>query len=108
LTFPRTLADKIQKLPAARRRKSASRAAELIAEEMSLRDLRNAMTRIQVEVAKVLQVGRDSVSRCEQRSDMLLSTLRGYVRAMGSQLGLVITFPRRKPVKLKSSGEVAE
>jgi DNA-binding transcriptional regulator YiaG len=108
MTMARTLADKIQQLPMARRRKVESRAKELIAEEMSLRDLRKAMNRTQVELAKVLNVGQDTVSRYEQRSDMLLSTLQGYVRAMGGQLDLVVTFPRRKPVKLKSLGEVAE
>ena len=104
----RTLADKIQQLPAARRKKVASRAKELIAEEMSLRDLRKAMNRTQVEVARVLNVGQDTVSRYEQRSDMLLSTLQGYVHAMGGKLDLVVTFPDRKPVRLRSLGELAD
>jgi len=78
----RTLAEKIQQLPAARRKKIEARGAALIAEEMSLRDLRKAMNRTQVEMAKALKVGQDTVSRYEQRSDMLLSTLQGYVQAM--------------------------
>ena len=105
--MPRILADKIRKLPAARRKKVAARSAELIAAEMSLRDLRKAMHRTQMEVAKVLKVGQDTVSRYEQRSDMLISTLQGYVQAMGGELDLVVTFPNRKPVKLKSLGEFA-
>ena len=72
----RTLADKVQQLPAARRKKVEARAEVLIAEEMSLRDLRKAMNRTQVEMAKALEVGQDTVSRYEQRSDMLLSTLQ--------------------------------
>ena len=104
----RTLASKIQQLPATRRKKVKARAAELIAEEMSLRDLRKAMNRTQVEVAKVLKVGQDTVSRYEQRSDMLLSTLQGYVHAMGGELDLIVTFPNRKPVKLKSLSEFAD
>jgi DNA-binding transcriptional regulator YiaG len=107
MTMARTLADKIQQLPAVRRRKVEARAAELIAEEMSLRDLRKAMNRTQAEVAKALNVGQDTVSRYEQRSDMLLSTLQGYVHAMGGELDLVVTFPNRKPVKLRSLGEFA-
>ncbi len=102
-----TLTDKIQQLPPARRKKVETRATELIAEEMSLRDLRKAMNRTQVEMAKVLKVGQDTVSRYEQRSDMLLSTLQGYVQAMGGELDLVVTFPDRAPIKLKSLGEVA-
>lgn len=103
----RPLAEKIQQLPAARRKKVEARAAELIAEEMSLRDLRKAMNRTQVDVAKALKVGQDTVSRYEQRSDMLLSTLQAYVHAMGGELDLVVTFPNRKPVKLKLLVEVA-
>ena len=91
----RTLSDKVQQLPAARRKKVEARAEGLIAEEMSLRDLRKAMNRTQVEMAKALKVGQDTVSRYEQRSDMLLSTLQGYVQAMGGELDLVITFPNR-------------
>ena len=83
MTMARTLADKIQQLPAVRRKKVEARAAELISEELSLRDLRKAMNRTQMDVAKALKVGQDTVSRYEQRSDMLLSTLQGYVHAMG-------------------------
>ena len=103
----RTLSDKVQQLPAARRKKVEARAEVLIAEEMSLRDLRKAMNRTQVEMAKALKVGQDTVSRYEQRSDMLLSTLQGYVQAMGGELDLVVTFLNRKPVKLKSLSEFA-
>ncbi len=103
----RTLAEKIQQLPAARRKKIEARGAALIAEEMSLRDLRKAMNRTQVEMAKALKVGQDTVSRYEQRSEMLLSTLQGYVQAMGGELDLVVTFPDREPVKLKSLGDFA-
>ena len=103
----RTLAEKIQQLPAARRKKIEARDTALIAEKMSLRDLRKAMNRTQVEMAKALKVGQDTVSRYEQRSDMLLSTLQGYVQAMGGELDLVVTFPDREPVKLKSLGDFA-
>lgn len=107
MTMARTLADKIQQLPAVRRKKVEARAAELISEELSLRDLRKAMNRTQMDVAKALKVGQDTVSRYEQRSDMLLSTLQGYVHAMGGELDLVVTFPNRKPVKLKSLADFA-
>ena len=107
MTMARTLADKIQQLPAVRRKKVEARAAELIAEELSLRDLRKAMNRTQMDVARALKVGQDTVSRYEQRSDMLLSTLQGYVHAMGGELDLVVTFPNRKPVKLKSLADFA-
>ena len=42
------------------------------------------------------------LSRLEKRSDMLLSTLRGYVDAMGGELDLVAKFPDRPAVRLKA------
>ncbi len=36
----------------------------------------------------------------EQRSDLLLSTLSGYVEAMGGKLSLTAQFPDRPPVAL--------
>lgn len=98
----RTLTQKIASLPAKRRARVESRAAELIAEELSLRDLRKAMNRTQVEIAKTLNVGQETVSRYEQRTDMLLSTLQDYVRAMGGELDLIARFPDRGPVKVRA------
>ena len=65
----------IRKLSPAERKRVEDRAAEIIAEEMSLRDLRKALKLTQVRVAKALGVTQDSVSRIEKRSDVLLSTL---------------------------------
>lgn len=96
----RTLNEKMKTLPKARRRKVEARAAELIAEEASLQDLRKAMGLTQVKMAKLLGVGQDTVSRVEKRTDMLLSTLGGYVKGMGGELRLVAEFPDRPPVRL--------
>jgi len=93
--------DRIRKqLPAARRRRIAARAATLIVQEKSLQELRQAHTLTQKRMAKVLGVGQDSVSRLEQRSDLLISTLRGYVEALGGRLSLVAEFPNQDPVVL--------
>jgi len=101
-----TLKEKMERLDAKRRRKVAARAAELIAEEMSLRDLRRALEKTQVHMAKALGIGQEGVSRIEQRSDLLLSTLRSYVEAMGGKLRLVAEFPNRPPVVLSSVAEM--
>ncbi len=95
--------ERIEKgLTSARRRRIAVRARQLIANEMSLRDLRTAQKRTQASIADALGIGQDSVSRLEQRSDLLLSTLRSYVEAVGGRLSLVAHFPGRKPVVLSS------
>ena len=92
--------DLIRKLPAARRKLVAARAEELIAEELTLRELRQARKLTQVRLAKKLGITQDSVSRLEKRTDLLLSTLRHAVEAMGGRLSLVAEFPDRAPVVL--------
>lgn len=97
--------DKIKRLSPARRKKVESRAAELMAEEMTLRELRKARKLTQTRVAKQLGITQDSVSRLEKRSDLLLSTLRKTIEAMGGSLSLVAEFPDRAPVVLSGIAE---
>lgn len=92
--------DKMRELSPAQRKRVQARAAELIAEEMTLRELRRARKLTQVRMAKKLGITQDSVSRLEKRSDLLLSTLRRTVKAMGGNLSLVAEFPDRPPVVL--------
>ena len=90
----------IRKLSPAERKKVEDRATEIIAEEMSLRDLRKARKLTQARVAKRLGITQDSVSRLEKRSDLLLSTLRKTVRAMGGDVRIIAEFPNRAPIVL--------
>jgi transcriptional regulator with XRE-family HTH domain len=84
----------LAKLPAKRRAAINARAGELA----TLKDLRQASAQTQQDLALALGVGQDTISRLEKRSDMLLSTLRRYVEAMGGTLELVAQFPNRPPV----------
>jgi transcriptional regulator with XRE-family HTH domain len=108
MTMGRTLDQVLAELSPARRAKVEARMAEIVAEERSLKDLRTAMSKTQVSMARKLKVGQDSVSRIEQRSDMLLSTLQGYVKALGGRLHIVAEFPDRPPVRLTELGTLAE
>jgi DNA-binding XRE family transcriptional regulator len=103
----RTLKEKLAALPAERRRRVEARAAELIDEEMSLRELRKALGQTQAKIAADLGVGQDAVSRYEQRSDMLLSTLREYIGKMGGELILTAKFPNRQPVRIGGFADIA-
>jgi len=96
----KSLTEKLAALSAPRRKKVETRAAELIAEEISLRGLRRVHRLTQKRMAEKLGIGQEGVSRLEQRSDLLLSTLRSYVQAMGGTLSIVAEFPNRKPVVL--------
>lgn len=95
-----TLREEIESLPEDERREVERLTARLIAEEMTLRDLRKARNQTQTRVAKELGINQENVSRLEQRSDLLLSTLRGYVEAMGGKLSLMAEFPDRPPVAI--------
>ena len=94
----------IDALPAKARAKIAARAKQLIAEELALRHVRKARKLTQKRMAELLGVGQDSISRIENRSDLLLSTLRSYVEAMGGSLKLIAEFPDSVAV-LSSLGE---
>lgn len=96
------LDEMLAELPADERASIEERAKQLIAEEMTLQDLRKARTLTQERMAELLGIGQDSVSRLEKRSDLLLSTLRGYVAAMGGDLRLIVRFPDRPSVDLSS------
>ena len=101
----RTLTDKLNLLPADRRKRIESRAAELIDQELTLRELRKALDMTQTALAERLKIGQDTVSRLERRTDMLLSTLDDYVQALGGRLELNVEFPGHKKVRLKSLHE---
>ncbi len=102
----KTLNDKMRSLDAKRREKIEARTTEVIAEEMSLRDLRKALDKTQVKIAKTLGIKQEGVSRIEMRSDLLLSTLRSYVEAMGGELRLIAEFPDRPPIALTGVAEL--
>ncbi len=97
--------DVIARLDPAERRRVEDLAAEFIAEEMTLRELRKARELTQASVARELGISQDAISRLEQRSDLLLSTLRRTVEAMGGSLSLIARFPDRPPVELSGIAE---
>jgi transcriptional regulator with XRE-family HTH domain len=95
----RTLDDVLQNLPAERLERLGS---ERLEEYRTLQGLRKARDLTQVRMAETLGVKQENISRLEKRSDLLLSTLRSYVGAMGGTLELVARFPDRHPVILSS------
>ncbi len=55
--------------------------------------LRKARHQTQVAVAGKLNIPQAAVSRLERRSDVLVSTLRDYVSALGGRLEVHAVFP---------------
>lgn len=90
----------IKALPVSRRKKIAARARALMAEEMTLQELRVARKLTQERLAKTLGIKQKQISAIEKRTDMHISTLRRALKAMGGRLELVVEFRDRKPVTL--------
>jgi DNA-binding XRE family transcriptional regulator len=91
--MPIRLDDYVAKLSEKDQQAIKKRTAELIAEEATMRQIREARERTQEEVAKTLHIKQAAVSKLERRTDMYLSTLRNYIEAMGGTLEIVARFP---------------
>ncbi|MGC2620282.1 MAG: XRE family transcriptional regulator [Acidobacteriaceae bacterium] len=60
---------------------------------MKLDQLREARNLTQTNLAQVLRVNQGAVSKMERRTDMYVSTLRSYLKAMGAELQITAVFP---------------
>ena len=78
-----------------------STTAEIDARMLTLRSLRKAQSLTQATMAELLGMDQSEVSRLENRTDLLLSTLRRFVEATGGQLELVARYPGIEPVAIK-------
>ena len=102
----KSLSEKLQKLPKKRQKSIQARTTQLIAEEMTLRDLRLALHKTQQDLGNALHMKQDGISRLEKRSDMLISTLSKYVAAMGGTLKLTAECPNRPSVTLHGVADI--
>ena len=67
-----------------------------IDDALALAELRNQRGVTQQEVAQTLNVSQANISRIEHEEDLYLSTLRGYVAALGGKLEVNAVFPDGK------------
>jgi transcriptional regulator with XRE-family HTH domain len=104
----KTLSEVMKGLPKARRQRIEAETAREAAEIMSLRDVRKAFHMSQESVAKALDMEQESVSRIERQADLLLSTMRKYVSAMGGDLKLIAEFPDRPPIQIDTLEALSE
>jgi len=104
----RTLREKLDTLDAERRARIEGEADRLHTKYLTLQKLRKAKDLTQVQLAEVLGISQATVAKYERQSDLLLSTLSSYVKAMGGRLNLVVQFPGKEPVTLEGLGEGEE
>ncbi len=100
-----TLNEKLNQLPEARREHILAEADRLQAEYLTLQMLRKAKKLTQAQLAEILNIQQVTVCKMEKRSDLLLSTLRSYVEAMGGKLSLTVEFPDLGTVVLDGLGD---
>lgn len=84
-----TLKNKLSPLA---RKKAQAKSQQLLA-EMPLQELRQARQMSQDRMAQILATKQANISRIERRTDMYISTLRSYIKAMGGELDVVARFP---------------
>ncbi len=89
-------------------RKAGALAQEMISHADSLAQVRSALVKTQDEVARVLNVKQNAVAQLEKRSDLLLSTLRKYVEAMGGELAVAVKTGAGTVIMLDSLSSLAK
>jgi DNA-binding transcriptional regulator YiaG len=77
---------------------------EILVREVTLKELRAAVKRTQVEVAAAMGTSQDRVSKLERGDDALVSTLARHVRALGGKLRLIVEFPDQPPMAIDLNG----
>ena len=95
-------------LPAERKARIAERTRDLTEEYLTLQELRKAAGLTQAEVSQELGMPQSNVSRLEKGADMLLSTLRQYVEAMGGKLTLTVELPDQPPIRLNLLSDLVD
>lgn len=94
------LQDIWDRLPDERKERIQAHADDLEAQYLTLQALRKAAGLTQARLSETLNMPQPNVSRLEKSSDMLLSTLRSYVEAVGGKLSLTVELPDHPPISL--------
>lgn len=98
----------LDSLPADRRAKIEARSKEIIAEYMTLQELRKAREFSQETLADVLGWRQGEISRLEHQTDFYLSTIRRYVEALGGKLELTAVFPDSATIKIEQFSDLGK
>jgi ribosome-binding protein aMBF1 (putative translation factor) len=96
----------VEKMPAEARERAEAKAAKLIG-EYALDELREARSMTQARLADILGKDQSVISRIEKRTDMYVSTLAEFIRAMGGELEIRAVFPEGS-VRIRRFGDIGE
>lgn len=95
-------------LPEVRKQRIEARARELEAEYLTLQQIRKTAGVTQADVSEKLGMPQPNVSRLERGSDLLVSTLRQYVEAVGGTLTLTVKLPHHPPVNIQVPSDLVD
>lgn len=101
----RKFSELVEKMPAESRARAEATAKKLIA-EYALDELREARSMTQTRLAEILGKDQSVISRIEKRTDMYVSTLADFIRAMGGELEIRAVFPEGS-VRIRKFGDIA-
>lgn len=73
-------------------------------EEMPLSRLRHARSLTQEHLGTLLHRDQSAISQMERRTDMYVSTLADFIKALGGELEIRANFPEG-PVRISNFGE---
>lgn len=76
---------------------------EEVSKIMTLKDLRLALGQTQSALGEKMHTSQEHISRIENRGDVLCTTLKNYISALGGDLQITARFPNRKPVTVTLS-----
>jgi transcriptional regulator with XRE-family HTH domain len=80
--------------------------ARQMIEEMPLSRLRHARSLTQEHLGTLLDRDQSAISQMERRTDMYVSTLADFIRALGGELEIRANFPEG-PVRISNFGDKA-
>jgi len=94
----------IRDLPVERRERIEAHTQALITEYELLKALRKDCNVSQEALASLMGIRQGSLSKIENQDDMLLSTLRKYVEALGGELEVKVRFGGKEVTLKQFSG----
>lgn len=98
------LSDKMQKMrnDFSDKQKQAieARYRDLRDDYMTLQEIRKHQNITQEDMANLLGIRQENVSRMERRKDMRISTIKEYVEALGGKIEVTAVFPDNKVIPI--------
>jgi len=95
----------VESIPTERQQRIANRVQESLA-SMPLEEIRKARQMTQAKLAETLGVNQGEISKIEHRTDIYISTLAGYIEALGGKLEIRAIF-RDREMRISQFEELA-